>query len=82
MNKYLFIIEKSRNGYSAYCPDLPGCVASAETKKETEILMMEAIEFHLEGMMEEGLEIPKPSISDVNFYKFNLKAKQNNLVTV
>ncbi len=84
MNKYLIIIKKSETGYSAYSPDLTGCVATGKTKKETEILMREAIEFHIEGMLEEGLNIPKSNIKDVEFYKFNFKNNQrtNDFVNV
>lgn len=81
MNKYLIIFEKSKTGFSAYSPDLPGCVASGKTKVETEKLMKEAIEFHLEGMIEEGMEIPKSSIRDVEFFKFDYRSKIGNLVT-
>ena len=56
--KYLIVIEKSNTGYGAYAPDLPGCVAAAATREETRKLMEEAIEFHLEGMREDGLPIP------------------------
>ena len=58
--KYLIVIEKTTTGYSAYSPDLPGCVSTGTTREETERNMHEAIEFHLEGMESEGLEIPKP----------------------
>ncbi|MAM70206.1 MAG: hypothetical protein CMP91_03560 [Gammaproteobacteria bacterium] len=61
MTKYLIIIEKTESGFSAYSPDLPGCVATGNTSEETEASMREAIEFHISGMKAEGLEIPKPS---------------------
>jgi predicted RNase H-like HicB family nuclease len=61
MFKYAVIFEKSRTGYGAYVPDLPGCVAAAATLKETEELIREAIEFHLEGMREDGDAIPAPT---------------------
>jgi len=57
---YLFLIEKGETSYGAYVPDLPGCVAVAETKEEVETLIQEAIQFHLEMMQEEGLPIPEP----------------------
>jgi predicted RNase H-like HicB family nuclease len=60
MNRYLVIIEKSASGFSAYSPDLPGCVATAETRIEVEELMQSAIEFHIEGLKAEGLPIPEP----------------------
>jgi predicted RNase H-like HicB family nuclease len=59
--KYLIIIEKSETGYSAYSPDLPGCVSTGSTPEETEVNMREAIEFHIDGLKEEGYDIPKPS---------------------
>jgi len=58
--KYLIILEKTSIGYSAYSPDLPGCVSAGNTAEETEVNMREAIEFHIEGMREEGLSIPIP----------------------
>ena len=58
--KYLIILEKTSTGYSAYSPDLPGCISAGDTAKETEANMREAIEFHIEGMREEGLTIPVP----------------------
>ena len=60
MTKYLVIIEKSETGYSAYVPDLPGCIATGDTKENTEKNIYEAIQFHLEGMEAEGDDIPKP----------------------
>jgi predicted RNase H-like HicB family nuclease len=75
MYKYLMIVEKSKTGFSAYSPDLPGCVAAGSTKIETERLMKEAIEFHIEGMLEEGLEIPKPITKDVEFVNINIRKK-------
>ncbi len=61
MHKYLIIIEKTTTGFSSYSPDLPGCVSTGETREEIERNMKEAIEFHLEGMQEEGYPIPEPS---------------------
>jgi predicted RNase H-like HicB family nuclease len=61
MHKYLIIIEKTGTGFSSYSPDLPGCVSTGETREEIERNMKEAIEFHLEGMQEEGYPIPQPS---------------------
>jgi predicted RNase H-like HicB family nuclease len=59
--KYLVVIEKSGAGYSAYSPDLPGCVSTGATPEETEAKMKEAVEFHIEGLKEEGLSVPEPS---------------------
>ena len=58
--KYLIILEKTSTGYSAYSPDLPGCVSAGDTAEETETNMREAIEFHIEGMLQEGLSLPLP----------------------
>ncbi len=59
--KYLIVIEKTNTGFSAYSPDLPGCVATGETQAELERNMREAIEFHLFGLQEEGYTIPRPT---------------------
>ena len=59
--RYAIVIEKSPNNYGAYSPDLPGCVATGKTLSEVRKNMREAIAFHLEGMLEDGLPIPKPS---------------------
>jgi predicted RNase H-like HicB family nuclease len=58
--KYLIILEKTKTGFSAFSPDLPGCVATGSTKKQAEKNMKDAIAFHLEGMQQEGLEAPQP----------------------
>jgi predicted RNase H-like HicB family nuclease len=60
MTRYTIVIEKGLTSYGAYVPDLPGCVAAAETRSEVLELIREAIEFHLEGMRGEGLPIPDP----------------------
>ena len=59
--RYAIVIEKAENNYAAYVPDLPGCIVTGKTVEETEQLIREAIEFHLRGMREDGLPIPKPS---------------------
>lgn len=59
--RYAVVIEKAEGNYSAYVPDLPGCVATGVTLEETERQIRSAIEFHLEGMREEGLTIPEPT---------------------
>ncbi len=61
--KYAVIIEKAENNYSAYVPDLPGCVATGKTREETAQNMREAIAFHLEGLREDGIPIPEPQTS-------------------
>lgn len=58
--KYTIVIEKASNNYSAYVPDLPGCVAAADTRKEVVELMREAIEFHLEELRRHGDPVPPP----------------------
>ena len=57
--RYAIVIEKAESNYSAYVPDLPGCVATGQTVQETELQIREAIEFHLEGLREDGQPIPK-----------------------
>jgi predicted RNase H-like HicB family nuclease len=59
--RYAIVIEKSENGFGAYVPDLPGCIAVADSVAETEKLIKEAIEFHLEGMREDGQPVPEAS---------------------
>lgn len=61
MSRYAVVFEKSRTGYGAYVPDLPGCVAAAETLEESEELIRQAIELHLDGMLEDGDDIPAPT---------------------
>lgn len=61
--KYAVIVEEGEKSFGAYVPDLPGCVAAAETKDEVLELIQEAIEFHLEGLREDGQPIPEPSSS-------------------
>ena len=58
--KYLVILEPTATGFSAYSPDLDGCVAAGESRDETLALMREAIAFHLEGLAAEGLPMPVP----------------------
>ncbi len=61
MQRYLIVIERTANNLSAFSPDLPGCVATGSTQDEVETRMREAIRMHLDGMREDGLEIPEPS---------------------
>lgn len=63
MSKYLVIIEEADQNYSAYSPDVPGCVAAGETREETIGLMKEAMEAHLSALRDDGLPIPAPSTS-------------------
>jgi predicted RNase H-like HicB family nuclease len=59
--KYAVIIEAGAHNYSAYVPDLPGCIAVGETLEEVQRLIREAITFHLEGLRAEGLPVPEPT---------------------
>ena len=59
--KYLVVIEKAQTGFSAYSPDLPGCVTTGTTEDETAKSMEEAITFHIKGLQLEGEPVPKPS---------------------
>jgi len=61
--KYAVIVEEGENSFGAHVPDLPGCVAVAETRGAVLELIQEAIEFHLEGLLQDGHPIPKPSSS-------------------
>ena len=58
--KYVALIGKTGNGYAAHLPDLPGCIAAADTFEETRNLIEEAANFHVEGMIEDGESIPEP----------------------
>ena len=60
-NKYLVIFEKANGNYSAYSPDLPGCIATGVTRKEVEKNIREAISFHIEGLLKDGLPPPEPA---------------------
>jgi predicted RNase H-like HicB family nuclease len=59
--RYAIVIEKGEGNYSAYVPDLPGCVATGSSVEETERSIREAIEFHLDGLRADGLPIPQPT---------------------
>lgn len=61
MKHYAVVIEKTGTGFGAYVPDLPGCVSTGRTIEETEQNIREAIEFHLDGMREDGHPIPEPT---------------------
>jgi predicted RNase H-like HicB family nuclease len=64
--RYAIVIENAGSNYSAYVPDLPGCIATGESVADTERLIREAIEFHLEGLRADGAPIPRPT-SRVNY---------------
>ena len=59
MYRFLIVLEKANDNYSAYSPDLPGCVATGATREEVEKNMREAIEIHVRGLQEDGLPIPE-----------------------
>jgi predicted RNase H-like HicB family nuclease len=61
--RYLVVVEEGPNSFGAYVPDLPGCIAAGDTREEVLTLIREAIEFHLEGLKEDGLSIPRPASS-------------------
>lgn len=60
MIKYLVVVEETPTGFSAYSPDLEGCVATGSSRDDVEKNMRQAIEFHLDGLRREGYEVPKP----------------------
>lgn len=60
MKKFLIVVEKTKTGFSAFSPDVTGCVATAKTPQAVEKRMKEAIKFHLEGLKMEGQKLPKP----------------------
>lgn len=62
MREYTVIYERGKRNWSAYVPDLPGCIGTAKTRKGLERLMHEAIEFHIEGLRLHGEEVPEPNI--------------------
>jgi predicted RNase H-like HicB family nuclease len=62
----LVVFEKAKSNYSAYSPDLPGCIATGKTRQEAEKNIREAIKFHVEGLKEDGLNLPEPS-SDATY---------------
>ncbi len=68
-NKYLIVIEKGENNYSAYSPDVSGCAATGKTVEETISTMKEALEFHIEGILEDGETFPMPKT--LNYYISN-----------
>ena len=59
MYRFLIVIEKANSNYSAYCPDLPGCIATGRTREEAARNMHEAVEMHIQGLREDNLPIPK-----------------------
>lgn len=59
--KYPVVIEKAAKNYSAYCPDLPGCIATGRTKAEVLRRLKKAVGLHIEGLKQDNLQVPKPS---------------------
>ncbi len=64
--KYVVVVEKGESSYGAHVPDLPGCIAVGDTKEEVLALIKEAIEFHIDGLKEDGEPVPSPA-SDIEF---------------
>lgn len=58
--KYVILLEEGENNWSAYCPDLPGCISTGQTREDTIKNMIEAIQYHIEGLKEDRLKIPDP----------------------
>lgn len=58
--RYAIVIENAGTNYAAYAPDLPGCIATAATSDGVKALLREAIQFHIEGLVEDGLPVPEP----------------------
>ncbi len=61
MSKYLVIFEKANSNYSAYVPDLPGCIATGASRREVEKNIKEAISFHIDGLTKDGSSLPAPA---------------------
>jgi predicted RNase H-like HicB family nuclease len=61
MTRYAVVIEKAGSNYSAYVPDLPGCVATADTVEAIEVEIRDAIRFHIDGIKADGLDVPPPT---------------------
>lgn len=68
--KYMVVVERGDTSWGAYVPDLPGCIAVGDSRDEVVTLIREAIDFHIEGMLEEGLPVPVPR-SETEFVEVN-----------
>lgn len=68
MNDYSIIVEQTSTGYSAYSPELPGCISTGSTREEVEANMREAIQFHIEGLKQEGYDVPEPRNSSSSLH--------------
>jgi len=82
MNEYLIVIEKTKTGYSAYSPDIDGCIAVGDTKEKCEISMKEALKFHIEFMLEKGYEVPKPKRREAEFVKINFRKSKGKELAI
>ena len=60
MKRYLIVVEEAQTGYSAYAPDLPGCVSAGRSREDVERNMREAVDLHFDGMREKGQSVPEP----------------------
>ena len=69
--RYAIIVEKGKRNYSAYVPDVPGCIATGQTLEEVKQQMKEALELHMEGMLLDGESVPRPS-TDCGYVSINL----------
>ena len=76
MSRYLIIIEETANGYSAYSPDLPGCIAAGNARDRVEREMHDAIEFHLDGLRRAGEPIPAPR-SQASYCEWSERAERH-----
>jgi predicted RNase H-like HicB family nuclease len=72
--RYAVVIEKAGNNFGAYVPDLPGCIATGATMEEVEALIREAVEIHIEGMLEDNLPLP-PSIAQTRYVEIESNAR-------
>ena len=59
MHRFLIVVERAEGNYSAYSPDLPGCIATGDTREEAEQNMYEAMKMHVDGLIEDGLPVPE-----------------------
>jgi len=81
MEKYLIIIAKSEKNYSAYAPDVLGCIATGQTIEETLTNMVEALQFHFEGMRDDEVEIPTPKGFNYHFNSGELPIGADYFIT-
>jgi predicted RNase H-like HicB family nuclease len=80
MYKYLVIVEQGPNNYSAYSPDVPGCVTAGDTVEETLNNFREALQMHIEGILEDGDAIPSPSSVTAQFVEIEVPVLQASTV--